>query len=399
MFLNALRLALIAIRRNPVRSALTVLGIVIGVAAVITMVTVGNGATVAVSQQISSLGSNLLMVRAGQRIGANESAPQFRKADVQAVDARLGSKAIVSGVINTSATAAVAGRTWSTSVVGADHSYFQARKLVLGQGRAFNEAEDRAGRLVCVLGETVRRELFGAGAALGARVRVKNSACVVVGVLAASTQAAMGADPDDLVLMPLRALQRRLTGSQDIGSVIVAVPNAGDLDAVKSDLTAVLRERRHIARNEEDNFSIVDMRQIAEALSGTTRVMTMLLGAVAAVSLLVGGIGIMNIMLVSVTERTREIGIRLAIGALERDVLLQFLIEAVTLSVIGGLIGALLAAAASLALAGAMKVPYIFDPMVNLLAFAVAALVGVAFGYVPARRAARLDPIVALRHE
>jgi putative ABC transport system permease protein len=199
--------------------------------------------------------------------------------------------------------------------------------------------------------------------------------------------------------MPLRALQRRLTGSQDIGSVIVAVPNAADLDAVKSDLTAVLRERRHIARNEEDNFSIVDMRQIAEALSGTTRVMTMLLGAVAAVSLLVGGIGIMNIMLVSVTERTREIGIRLAIGALERDVLLQFLIEAVTLSVIGGLIGALLAAAASLALAGAMKVPYIFDPVVNLLAFAVAALVGVAFGYVPARRAARLDPIVALRHE
>ena len=399
MFLSALRLALIAIRRNPVRSALTVLGIVIGVAAVITMVTVGNGATVAVSQQISSLGSNLLMVRAGQRIGAGESAPPFRKADVQAVVARLGDRAIVAGVTNASATAAVAGQTWSTSVVGADYTYFEARKLDVAQGRSFGETEDRAGRPVCVLGETVRRELFGGGSAVGARVRIKNSACLVVGVLAASTQAAMGADPDDLVIMPLRTLQRRITGSQDIGSVIVAVPNAADLDAVKSDLTAVLRERRHIARNEEDNFSIVDMRQIAEALSGTTRVMTMLLGAVAAVSLLVGGIGIMNIMLVSVTERTREIGIRLAIGALERDVLLQFLIEAVTLSVIGGLIGAVLAGAASFALAGAMKVPYVFDPLVNLLAFAVAALVGVAFGYAPARRAARLDPIVALRHE
>lgn len=399
MLFSALRLALLAIRRNPVRSALTVLGIVIGVAAVITMVTVGNGATVAVSQQISGLGSNLLMVRAGQRVGASEGAAPFRKADVQAVEARLGDKAIVAGVTNTAATAAVAGATWSTSVVGADQPYFEARKLVLAQGRAFSEAEDRAGRPVCVLGETVRRELFGAGNAVGSLVRVKTSGCLVVGVLAASTQAAMGADPDDLVLMPLRTLQRRLTGSQDIGSVLVAVPDAANLDAAKSDLIAVLRERRHIARNEEDDFSIIDMRQIAQALSGTTRVMTMLLGAVAAVSLLVGGIGIMNIMLVSVTERTREIGIRLAIGALERDVLLQFLIEAVTLSVIGGLVGALLAAVASLALAGAMKVPYVFDPVVNLLAFAVAALVGVVFGYVPARRAARLDPIVALRHE
>jgi len=206
-------------------------------------------------------------------------------------------------------------------------------------------------------------------------------------------------DQDDIIVIPLRTLQRRLTGSQDVNTLMVSAQDSGDTDRIMADLRLLMRERRKIVANEDDNFSILDTRQIAEAMTGTTKVLTMLLGAVAAVSLLVGGIGIMNIMLVSVTERTREIGIRLAIGALEREVLLQFLIEAVALSSLGGVVGITLATLASLGLAKVMQVPYVFDPGINLLSFLFSAAIGVIFGYFPARRAARLDPIDALRHE
>jgi putative ABC transport system permease protein len=209
----------------------------------------------------------------------------------------------------------------------------------------------------------------------------------------------MGSDQDDIVVMPMRTVQRRLTGSQDIGRITVSAQNGVSIDAVKKQLTLLMRERRKITENEEDDFRVMDTRQIAETLTSTTRILTMLLGAVAAVSLLVGGIGIMNIMLVSVTERTREIGIRLAIGALEREVLLQFLIEAVVLSSIGGLFGIVLATGASMTLSGMMNIPYLFNPGINLLSFLFSAAIGVLFGYVPARRAAGLDPIDALRHE
>jgi len=209
----------------------------------------------------------------------------------------------------------------------------------------------------------------------------------------------MGSDQDDIVVMPLRTVQRRLTGTRDISRVSVSVKEGASIDAVKKQLTLLLRERRNISENEEDDFRVLDTRQIAQTLTGTTRILTMLLGAVAAVSLLVGGIGIMNIMLVSVTERTREIGIRLAIGALERDVLLQFLIEAVVLSSMGGFIGVVLAAAASIFGAGLMGIPYLFDTGINLLAFLFSAAIGVMFGFFPARRAASLNPIDALRHE
>ncbi|MFD3263091.1 ABC transporter permease [Phenylobacterium ferrooxidans] len=400
MLWSALKLALGAIRRNLVRSILTVLGVVIGVAAVITMVTLGNGATLAVTNQISSLGSNLLMVRPGQRMGPEAGrAPRFRDADVAAIEAGVSGIGAISGVESAGAVIVYRAQNWSTSVTGAEPAYFTARNLVLARGRVFNDAEARAGRPVCVIGETVRKELFATADPVGSRIRVKGFACDVVGLLKTSGQVSMGSDPDDVVIMPLRAVQRRLTGDQDIGSLVISVKASDDTDRVKSQVTDILRERRKVASNEDDNFSIMDTRQIAQAMSGTTRVLTLLLGAVAAVSLLVGGIGIMNIMLVSVTERTREIGIRLAIGALERDVLLQFLIEAVVLSAFGGLVGVVLAAAASAGLAGWMKVPYVFDPAVNLLAFTVAALIGVVFGYFPARRAARLDPIEALRHE
>ena len=400
MFWNAFKLALEAIRRTPGRSFLTVLGVVIGVAAVITMVTLGNGATIAVSRQIESLGNNLLMVRPGQRMGSDGGrAPRFRNGDVEAVTIRLSGQAVVSGTESASVAIVYGSQNWSTSVTGVQTTYFAARKLTLAAGRAFTDSEDRAGKAVCILGETVRRELFGRADPVGARIRLKNFSCEVIGLLAASGQASMGQDQDDIVLMPLSAVQRRLSGSQDVGAIVVAANSPEVTDRVKAALTEVLRDRRRIGRNEDDNFNVLDTRQIAEAISGTTRVMTALLAAVAAVSLLVGGIGIMNIMLVSVTERTHEIGIRLAIGAFERDVLMQFLIEAVTLSAFGGILGAVLAAGASLLLTWLMKVPYVFDPGVNLMAFLVSAAIGVSFGYFPARRAARMDPIEALRHE
>ncbi len=402
MFLSSLLLALRAIRRNLMRSFLTILGIVIGVSAVITMVTLGNGATRVVSDQIASLGSNLVMVRPGQRLGPGRDsagAPRFKANDAEAIQTQISGLSAVAPAANRSVTVVYAANNWSTTVTGSTDAYFTVGNWRLTDGRVFTESEQRAGKAVCVIGETVRKQLFGPQPALGNELRVNNFSCEVIGVLASKGQSAMGMDQDDTIVMPLRTLQRRLTGNQDVSNLLVSVGDSASTDRVMADLRSLLRERRKIATHEDDNFSILDTRQIAETMTGTTKVMTTLLGAVAAVSLLVGGIGIMNIMLVSVTERTREIGIRLAIGALEREVLLQFLVEAVALSALGGLVGIALATLASVGLAKVMQVPFLFDPSINLLAFLFSAAIGVIFGYFPARRAARLDPIEALRHE
>jgi putative ABC transport system permease protein len=401
MLLNTLMLALRSIRRNLLRSFLTMLGIVIGVSAVITMVTLGNGATLAVQNQISSLGTNLLMVRPGQRMGpgGGGGAPAFKEADAQAVATQIGGVLAVAPEARTSATVVANGRNWSTSITGSDNNWFDTSNWTLGAGRRFTDEELRSGAAVCVIGQTVRRELFGERDVLDEQVRIKQFSCSVVGVLASKGQGAMGNDQDDVVLVPLRTLQRRVTGNQRVNTLLVSMQDGSDADSVKAALSQLLRERRKLSDADDDNFNVLDTKQLADTLSGTTQVMTMLLGAVAAVSLLVGGIGIMNIMLVSVTERTREIGLRLAIGALEREVLLQFLIEAVVLAALGGLIGIVLATGASIVLAQLMQVPYVFDASINLLSFAFSAGIGVLFGYFPARRAARLDPIEALRHE
>jgi putative ABC transport system permease protein len=257
----------------------------------------------------------------------------------------------------------------------------------------------RAGKAVCLLGATVRQALFGGQDPLGSNIRLGKVSCHVIGLLEAKGQSTMGRDQDDLVLLPLRTLQRRLAGRHDVGLIQVSVRDSASTAQAQREITWLLRKRRHISPSEDDDFSVRDMKEIAEMLRGTTRVLTALLGAVAAVSLVVGGIGIMNIMLVSVTERTREIGIRLAIGALERDVLTQFLVEAVVLSSFGGIFGIVLAIVASAGLARVLQVPFVFNPSIVGLAFLFAAAVGVIFGYVPARQAARLDPIDALRHE
>ncbi|WP_217431313.1 ABC transporter permease, partial [Duganella vulcania] len=255
------------------------------------------------------------------------------------------------------------------------------------------------GGAVCALGATVARSLFGRRDPLGERLRIKQFSCVIVALLAPKGQGAMGNDQDDVVLLPLHTLQRRVTGNQRVNTLLISMQEGSDASALQARLRLLLRERRKLGAAEEDNFNILDTRQLAETMSGATRVMTTLLAAVAAVSLVVGGIGIMNIMLVSVTERTREIGLRLAIGAQERDVLLQFLIEAMVLAALGGLAGVLLAALATVLMAHGLQLPYLFNPGVNLLSFLFSAGIGVVFGYVPARRAARMDPIEALRHE
>jgi len=409
MLFSVFMLALRSVQRNVLRSFLTVLGIVIGVGAVITMVTLGNGATRAIQSSISSLGTNLLMVLPGQRQpgggGGGGGVPQFTEADAAAIQSQIGGVAAVAPQGRASVTVVANGRNWSTSVYGSTNEWFTTGNWTLASGRTFDPDEQRGGGAVCIVGETVRREIFGGTAGqtgLGERLRVKLFSCDVIGILAAKGQGGMG-DQDDMVLLPLRTLQRRVTGSLKVSMLSVSMQEGIDSGPLKASLRQLMRERRKLGDVDngglDDNFNIFDTQQLAQTLSSTMGVLTALLGAVAAVSLLVGGIGIMNIMLVSVTERTREIGLRLAVGALEGEVLMQFLIEAVVLSGLGGLVGILIATAASWGLSRAMAVPYAFDVSINLLALVFSAGIGVVFGYFPARRAARMDPIEALRHE
>jgi putative ABC transport system permease protein len=401
MLWNAFLLALREIRRNIMRSSLTMLGIVIGVAAVITMVNLGRGATAQVTAQIASLGSNLLILRPGQRVGPGQrsDAPMFKLKDVEAIEHDIGSVSAVSPSASQRIIAIFGNENWSTNVTGTDNAYFKVRDWTIEEGRQFTESELRSGKAVCILGATVRKELFGNQDPLGSKIRLKKLSCQIIGLLKSKGQTTMGSDQDDIILIPLRTFWRRVAGNQDINLIQVSAKDGVSTSKVKKDIELLMRERRKISPNEDDDFSVRDLQEIAQALAGTTQVLTALLGAVAAVSLLVGGIGIMNIMLVSVTERTREIGIRLAIGALEREVLLQFLVEAVVLSSFGGVIGIVVAVIASLVLSGVMNVPFIISPGIMLIAFLFSAAVGVAFGFFPAQKAARLDPIDALRHE
>jgi len=402
MIWNSLVIALKQMERNVMRSFLTVLGVVIGVSAVITMVSLGNGATKAVSDQIASLGSNLLIVMPGQRFGASRagaSAPSFKISDADAIRSQITGLKAVAPAASDSVTVVSEGKNWTTTITGTTDDYFTAGSWHLSSGRTFTETEERAGKAVCIVGETVRRNLFGTQNSIGSDIRVKNFSCQIVGLLTSKGQASMGRDQDDTVVMPFETFQRRLAGTQDVGTVMVSVSEDRSTESVQKQIESLLRERRHITGDEDDDFNVLDTKEIAETMSGATRVLTALLGAVAAVSLLVGGIGIMNVMLVSVTERTREIGTRLAVGAREHEVLLQFLVEAVTLSSVGGLVGILLATAASALLARLMQVPFLFNLQINTVAFMFSGAIGVMFGYLPARRAARLDPIEALRHE
>jgi putative ABC transport system permease protein len=402
MFATTLVLALRSIRRHLLRSFLTILGIVIGVGAVVTMVTLGNATTAAVQKQIASLGTNILQVRPGQgfrRGGGGTRPPEFKPEDITAVGDQVAGVTAVAPQAQASVTAIYNGNNWSTTINGTTDAYFEVQPWPLEEGRTFSRAEEQAGKAVCIIGSTVRTNLFPDTDPIGKRFRAGTVSCDVIGLLTTKGQQGFGGDQDDVIIMPIKTVQRRFTGSTDIRLMLVGIDAAYNSAQVQASLTSLLRERRRIQPGQEDDFNIFDTKQISDTLTGTTKLLTGIVTAVAAISLVVGGIGIMNIMLVSVTERTREIGIRLAIGAVAREVLLQFLVEAVALSCLGGLIGILLAQVAVLVIAPVMKVDWVFYPGINLIAFAISAAIGVIFGYFPARRAAALNPIDALRHE
>jgi putative ABC transport system permease protein len=395
-------LAIRSIQRHVLRSFLTTLGIIIGVAAVVTMVTLGKATTAAAQAQVASLGTNILQIRPGQGFGRGGGGPRpsdFEESDVEAVREQIAGVKAVAPQAQSTGTAIYNGANWSTTINGTTSAYFDVQPWPLTAGRTFTTAEEQAGKGVCIIGNTIKTNLFRGGDAVGQRLRINGVSCDIIGTLSARGQAGFGGDQDDVLIMPIKQVQRRFTGNRDIRLMLVGVDPSYDTSVVQASISDLLRERRNIAGGKEDDFNIFDTAQISATLTGVTTLLTSIVTAVAAISLVVGGIGIMNIMLVSVTERTREIGIRLAIGAVAQEVLLQFLVEAIALSCLGGLIGLVVAQGAIAGLAPVMGVQWMFDPQINVIAFAISALIGVVFGYFPARRAAALNPIDALRHE
>ncbi|MDC8755735.1 ABC transporter permease [Erythrobacter sp. sf7] len=391
-------LALREIRRHILRSILTTLGIIIGVAAVVTMVTLGNGVTASVQEEISSLGaSNFIIFPVRTNRGTIRP---FDEADVRAVEQQIAGVQIAAGSVSANATAYFNGQDWDTKVEGGTNALLDAQSISISDGRPFARDEEAAGKSVCLLGLKVREAIFPPDSSpIGAQMRIGDVACQVIGVMEERGQGGGGADDDDVVFMPLKTVQRRFRGNDNLDYFVVKYDAAYAASVIQDSLVGLLRERRLLQGDEPNDFNVIDTAQVNQALGAVTGALTAMVAVIASISLLVGGIGIMNIMLVSVTERTREIGIRLAIGALAREVRLQFLTEAVVLCALGGLVGIALGFAASIGLAALIEVPFVFDPMINIVSFLFAAGMGIVFGYYPASRASKLDPIDALRHE
>ena len=401
MLIDAILMALAEIRRNAGRSLLTALGVVIGVAAVIATVTLGDSATAKVQNEVAALGNNLLILSPGnmRRGPVASGAKPFELTDVSALQREIRGVTGVAPLAQRSELVVFANKNHSTQVNGSTNAFFPVRGWKVASGRIFSETELASAAPVCLLGVTVKTELFGAGNPLDATIRVGKASCTVLGVMAAKGKSTFGQDQDDFVLMPLMAYQRRLSGTQTVDQVLLTVAPRRSTSSVIAQVQALMRERRAITPGADPDFDVRDMKEIANTLSTVTGTLTVLLAGIAAVSLLVGGIGIMNIMLVSVTERTREIGIRLAVGARGVEVLTHFLIESAVLSLFGGVIGILLGLGGSFLVTKAFGLPFAFSFTVVVLAFGFSASVGIVFGFLPARRAANLNPTDALRHE
>lgn len=395
---STLLLALREIRRHILRSILTTLGIIIGVAAVVTMVTLGNGVTASVQNEISSLGaSNFIVFPVRTDRG---TVRPFDEADVRAVGQQIAGVEIAAGSVSSSATAFYNGQDWDMQVQGANNAFFKAQGITIEQGRGFSKDEELAGKNVCLLGVKVKAAIFPQGSStLGARMRLGEVSCTVIGEVEERGRGGGGADDDNVVYMPLKTVQRRFKGKDTLDYFVIKYDAGYAPGVIQDSLVGLLRERRLLQDGAPNDFNVIDTAQVNQALGAATGALTAMVAVIASISLLVGGIGIMNIMLVSVTERTREIGIRLAIGALAREVRLQFLTEAVVLCALGGLAGIALGFVASIGLAAVIDVPFVFDPMINIVSFVFAAGMGIVFGYYPASRASKLDPIDALRHE
>ena len=397
-------IALRELRRNLLRSFLTSLGIIIGVASVITMVTLGNGATEKIRRQITSLGTNLLMIRPGQMFrghgGVRGQAIPFKLSDCDAIKREISGIEAVAPVSGETIHIIYGNKNRETTVTGTTNDFMDARDWPLMSGRRFTMGELRSGKAVCILGSTVLKELFDTGEEpLGKIIRLGKQPFKVIGILSSKGESPFGSDRDDVILVPIKAYHRRIAGNTDVMRIYVSVEEGENIESVKEEIERLMRQRRGVRRGEVDNFYVRDMKELARVLSGTTSAMTSLLGIIAAVSLVVGGIGIMNTMLVAVTERVKEIGIRMAVGALPKDILIQFLVEAVVLSCLGGIGGIVVALLLSVWLSKLLLVPLILDIKIITISFLVSSAVGVFFGYFPARRAAMLNPIEALRYE
>ena len=401
MLTNAFLIALKEIKRNILRSILTILGIVIGVASVIAMVMIGDGTTANVKENISKLGTNMLTLRVGQeRRGPpreDNSAKAFEDDDIVAIKNEIQNVKAVASENSSSVNIVYGNKSNASFVIGTNNDYFIIKDWELSDGRIFDESELSTGKSSCILGSTIVKQLFEDENPIGANIRLKSFSCNVIGVLKSKGASAFGRDQDEVVIVPLKMSQRKIKGDKDISSILISITEGKYIENAKSDITALMQERRAIKVGESDNFYIRDMEEILSTMTSTTKMLTYLLGSIAAISLLVGGIGIMNIMLVSVTERTKEIGTRLAIGTMENEVLLQFLVEAIVLSTLGGIIGIFLGLSIGVVVVNMMDLPFILNEQIILISFIFSTLIGVFFGYFPAQKAAKLKPIDALR--
>ena len=408
-FWMAVEIGLTALRANRLRSALTMLGIVIGVAAVIAMVAVGSGATERIQQQIEAIGSNLILVIPGSitsngvRLGSGATVT-LSEDDARAIASECPAVAAVAPTVRGGAQVTYGNNNWATSIVGTTPDYLTIRDQTVVRGNPFSADDGSSGTKVALLGGTVAQNLFGSGDPTGQTIRIKNVPFTVDGVLSAKGQSPTGQDQDDVILIPISTAKRQVVGASQanagsIGAIMVQAVDAHSMDEAQSEIEALVRQRHRMRPGQDDDFTVRNLSDVFSAQESSARVMSILLGAIASVSLVVGGIGIMNIMLVSVTERTREIGLRIAIGARTRDLLAQFLVEAVTLSILGGIAGILVGVTASALISHFAGWNTLVSPTAIALAFVFSALVGVFFGYYPARKAALLDPIEALRFE
>lgn len=403
MLSNAFLIAIKEIKRNILRSFLTILGIVIGVASVIAMVMIGDGTTANVQQSISKLGTNMLTLRVGQeRRGPpreDNSAKPFTEGDISAIKNEIQNIKAVASENSTKMNIVLGNKSTTSSVIGTNNDYFIIKDWEVTEGRIFDESELNSGKSSCIIGTTIVKQLFGEDNPIGMNIRLKNLSCNVIGVLKSKGAAAFGNDQDEIIIVPLKMYQQKIKGDKDVTSILISITTENYISSAKSEITSLMQERRSLRLDEPDNFHIRDMQEMLSTMTSTTQMLTYLLGSIAGISLLVGGIGIMNIMLVSVTERTREIGTRLAIGAMENEVLLQFLVEAIVLSTLGGIIGIFLGLGIGYLTVSMIDLPFILNNKIILISFIFSTLIGVIFGYFPARKAARLNPIDALRYE
>ena len=393
-----------ALRRNKMRSVLTALGIIIGVGAVIAMVGIGNGAKAQVEAQIASLGQNVILIFSGSTTASGirtgwGGAGTLKIEDAEAIGREIPGVVAVSEEVRSITQVAAGNQNWSTQVLGESAEYFDIRQWPLADGAPFTPQDVRSANKVCVVGRTTATQIYGNENPVGQILRIKNVPFVITGVLTPKGLSPQGVDQDDIVIMPYTSAMKRVVGGTTLRGMNVQIGDATEMSAAQQQIIALLRQRHNIRPGRDDDFTVRTQQEIAETATAASKVMTLLLGAIAGVSLVVGGIGIMNIMLVSVTERTREIGVRMAVGAHGSDILTQFLIEAVTLSSVGGMIGIIVGIGASQFLAWKFQWPTLISISSIAIAFLFSAAVGIFFGFYPAREAARLDPIEALRYE